>query len=318
MTQSFISIIILNYNGKKDTLACLESLFGITYKNYEVILIDNGSKDGSISEVYKKFNQKIKVKKLKIIQNKQNLGFAEGNNVGIRWVLKKKSQKSDYLMLLNNDTLVNPNFLDILIKNVLRHSEFNVFGPQMRMYPAKNRIWYAGGMFLKPLGSIKMFNRGDLISQSQLKKPTPVSFINGAGMLVKIQTFEKVGFLDGNFFLYWEEADWQARALKLEYKFLYVPNSIIWHKVGASAGGENNPVFKYYFYRNNLLFVRKNLAFYFWPTFLLYFIFRILIIEIVYRFIQYLMGDRKSLKNARFVFLGIFDFFRGKFGQRKL
>ncbi len=305
-----VYIVVLNYNGKIDTLECLESIFRISYSNFQVILVDNNSEDGSVEAVRKKFGRRVG-----IIQNKLNLGFAEGNNVGIRKALKGSA---DYILILNNDTVVNPNFLDILLKNVQTHPGFVVFSPQIRKYPEKNKIWYGGGRFIWPLASVEMFNRGHLINKTKLKKPTQVSFVSGAAMLVKASVFKKVGVLDKKFFLYWEETDWEARALRVGMKFLYVPDAVIWHKVGASSGGAKNPKMQYYFWRNNLLFARKNLPFYFWPSFLLFYFGRILFVEILWRSFKYLAGETKNLAHIKYIFLGIADFCRGKFGPREL
>jgi GT2 family glycosyltransferase len=294
MKNPFVAIIILSYNNKKDTLECLSSISNLTYQNYKIILVDNNSADDTVFNVRKKFPD------VQIIQNPKNYGFAEGNNIGIKNALHNNFE---YIMLLNNDTLVNPNFLDILIKNIESHPDYSVFGPQIRMYPEKNKIWYAGGKIIWPLGAITHFNNNDLITKTKYKKPTQVSFVNGAALLVKSEVFKKVGLLDKNFFLYWEETDWEARALKSSYKFLYVPDSVIWHKVGASSGGMmENPKMKYYFYRNNLLWAKKNLLWIYWPTFILFFIFRT-ILEIF----------RPGFKN---VWFGISDFFKGKFGEK--
>ena len=304
-----VAIIILNYNGKIDTLECLESIFRISYSNFRVILVDNNSQDGTVEAVRKKFGRR-----LKIIQNDRNLGFAEGNNVGIRAALK---MDVDFILILNNDTVVNPNFLDILLKNVQAHPDFAVFSPQIRKYPEKNKIWYAGGRMLWPVASVQMFNRGHLMSQTKLKKPTQVSFVTGAAMMVKSSVFKKVGFFDKKFYLYWEETDWEARAARVGVKFLYVPDAVIWHKVGKTSGGPQNPKMQYYFWRNNLLFARKNLPIWLWPSFLLFYFSRILFIEILWRSLKYLAGETKKLDHIKYIFLGISDFFAGKFGPKK-
>ncbi len=304
-----VAIIILNYNGKIDTLECLESIFRISYSNFRVILVDNNSEDGSVEAVRKKFGRRVG-----IVQNKQNLGYAEGNNVGIR---KALDGGADYILVLNNDIVVNPNFLDILLKNVQSHPDFAVFSPQIRKLPEKNKIWYGGGRFVWPVGSIQMFNRNHLMNRAKLKKPTQVSFVTGAAMLVKATVFKKVGFFDKKFYLYWEETDWEARAQKAGYKFLYVPDSVIWHKVGATSGGVKNPKMQYYFWRNNLLFARKNLLIWFWPSFLLFYFGRILAVEILWRSLKYLAGETKNLAHIKYIFLGISDFCQSKFGPRK-
>jgi len=310
MINPKVAIILVNYNSQQDTLECLESLFRISYPNFKVVLVDNNSKDDSAKIIRQRFGAKVK-----IIENSKNLGFAEGNNVGVRWALKNNA---DYVMLLNNDTIVNPSFLDILIKNVQNKPQFEVFSPQIRMYPDKNRLWYAGGRMMPFLGSVQMFNRGAKISNAKLKKPSEITFITGAAMLISALLFKKVGFLDKKYFLYWEETDWEARALRAGVKFLYVPDAVIWHKISQSTGGAANPKMQYYFYRNNLLFAKKNLVFYWWPTFLLFIFFRILFFEIGLGLIQYLFGKRTRFLGLKYLCRGILDFFSGKFGATKL
>jgi len=309
MINPKIAIIILNYNGLKDTLECLASVLAINYSNYQVVLVDNSSGNGTVAAVRKKFGSRVK-----ILANRQNLGFAEGNNVGIRWAQKSGA---DFVLLLNNDTLVNPNFLDILVKNVHTHPDFSVFGPQIRKYPQKNVIWYAGGRMFWSVASVQMFDRNQKMSQIKLKKSTKVSFIPGAAILIKTDVFAKVGILDKKFFLYWEETDWEARALRAGIKFLYVPDAVIWHKVAATSGGSKNPRMQYYFYRNNLLFAQKNLPFYWWPSFILFFVGRLIFVEFLLGLAEKIIGRPQRWCGLSYIWQGILDFRRGKFGQRK-
>ena len=307
MNQPKVIIVVLNYNGKADTLACLESLSKVRYSNFETVLVDNASQDGSTDAVRKKFPQ------VQIIRNRQNLGYAEGNNRGIDWALKNRA---DYILILNNDTTVIKNFLKELIKVAEKYPKAILFSPQLRYPSVPPRIWYAGGRMFWPIGQLKLYKRGVLVKKIKNRGPFEVNFVSGAAFFVRAKAFEKLGKFDPKFFLYWEETDWCARAQKAHKKFIYVPSSIVYHKEGATTGGPKNAKNYYYFYRNNLLFARKNLPFYWWPTFLVYLILRIFLIELPSAWLFLIILKPYRLISFYYIWLGIFDFIRGKFGRK--
>lgn len=247
-----VSIIILNWNGKKDTIECLESLKNITYPNYEILLVDNGSTDGSV-EYFKETYPKIK-----LIENEENLGFAEGNNIAIQYILN--SIDSEYILLLNNDTTVRQNFLEELVNTVEKDKNIGICGPKMLFWDFKGRkdvIWYAGGKADLSRGKFYHHNIGEVDSFNE-KEPKEVDFISGCCMLIKRDVFEKIGLLDPIYFAYCEDIDFCLRAKKSNFKIIYVPTSIIWHKVSASTKGQFNSKKAYLKYRNTLFLIRKH------------------------------------------------------------
>jgi len=243
-----ISIIILNWNGYKDTAECLESLKKIKYSNYNIIVVDNGSTDGSAEKIEQNHPD------VKLIQNKENLGFSEGNNIGIREAL---SGGADYVLLLNNDTIVEPDFLDKLVEGAERHPGFSIFGPKILYYSNRKRIWFAGGMLSGRTGRPYMLGKDqkDGENYSQIKE---VDFITGCAMMVKRVVLENVGSLDPDYFADTEDVDLCVRASRKGYRSMYVADPIIYHKVSSTWGGILNPFHVYYQTRNLLLLNRKN------------------------------------------------------------
>lgn len=254
-----IFIIILNWNGKKDTLECLDSLGELRSMNYEsrIVVVDNGSDDGSVEVIHKDYPEVI------LLENKENLGFAEGNNVGIRYALENGA---DYVILLNNDTLVDKNLVNELLKVMESDSQTGVLSPKIYFAPGfefhKDRyqenergkvIWYAGGEmdWQNILGS----HRGvDGVDNGQYNHEEQTDYATGCCMMVKREIFEKVGLLDKKYYLYYEDVDFCERAKRCGYKVAYVPKAIVWHKNAGSSGKPGSPVHEYYQTRNRLLF----------------------------------------------------------------
>ncbi|MBI5465538.1 glycosyltransferase family 2 protein [Candidatus Gottesmanbacteria bacterium] len=261
-----VTIIILNWNGKEDTLECLKSVRQLSAINCQLstIVVDNGSTDGLVNEIK---NEKLKMKndnvKLKIIENKKNLGFAEGNNVGIRYALK---EGADYVMLLNNDTLVEKNMVKELLWVMEKDKTIAIAGPKIYFAPGfeyhANRykeeergkvIWYAGGII--DWQNVYASHRGvDEVDHGQYNKEEETDFVTGCAMMVKREVFEKIGFLDPKYFLYFEDNDFCQRAKRAGFKIFYVPKAIIYHKNAASSEKPGSAIQQYYQTRNRFLF----------------------------------------------------------------
>ncbi len=267
-----VSIVILNWNGKEDTLQCLDSIaklrtraagiaFGDARQNSELktIVVDNGSTDGSVENLrtLAKFSTKFQ-----LIENKNNLGFSEGNNMGIKAALK---DYADYVVLLNNDTITDKNLIVQLIKTAENNPHAGIISPKIYFYKGfefhKDRykkgelgkvIWYAGGAI--NWDNVLASHRGvDEVDKGQYDSTTETDFATGACMFVKKEVFKKIGLLDPSYFLYWEDADFCQRAKMTGFKTLYAPSAYLWHKVAQSSaiGSELND---YYITRNRLLF----------------------------------------------------------------
>jgi len=249
MKSPHVFIIIVNWNGYKDTLDCLKSLHEITYKNYTIIIIDNGSTDNSINILRSTYPD------IKILENSKNLGYTGGVNTGIKYAMQ---QNADYVLLLNNDTVVRSNFLQPLIDYVLKENNVGIVGSRINYFNNKDLTQSLGGSF-----SYYSSYPLKLLSHKQLStykdKPSDVDWVSGCSMLIRNSLLQKLIGLDDDYFLYVEDADICMRAGKLEYKVVIVPDSIVWHKTKSSTGGEDSVVYDYYNSRNLLLFANKHL-----------------------------------------------------------
>jgi len=186
-----------------------------------------------------------------MIPTHQNLGFAEGNNVGIRYAL---SSGADYLLLLNNDTVVDAHFLDAFVAQ-----NDDIMGSKLYQYHDKNRFDHLGGNWNKQKGHFDLIGANQ-IDEGQYDTPLDVDYVCGAGLFAKRRVFEKTGPLEPLFFLYWEESDFCARAKKHGFTIRTCPQSKIYHKVSASFSG-GKPHTTYYNWRGRLLFVKRNCTF---------------------------------------------------------
>lgn len=240
-----VSIIILNWNGKEDTIECLESLKNITYPNYEILLVDNGSTDGSVECLRKQYPE------IEIIENGENLGFAEGNNVAIRRVIEKGT---DYILLLNNDTIVAPNILTELVEVLEKDSSIGIAGPTVYYYKKKDLIQSAGGKISWNKGqSSHLTNENDM----KLNKIRDVDYIMGCALFTKCDLFKKIGYLNKDYFAYWEETDWCVRAKRAGYRIFHVPAAKIWHK-GGSTTKKTSGFYEYQMTRNMFWFMKTH------------------------------------------------------------
>lgn len=251
-----IAIVIVNWNGKKDTLACLASLskFKVKSLKFKVIVVDNGSTDGSVEGIRKKFPL------VEVIENNENLGFTGGNNIGIHRALE---DGADFVWLLNNDTYVDKNALQALV-NECTDEHVGVVGSKIYFAPGhefhKDRyntaqlgkvLWYAGGLI--DWNNMYASHRGvDEVDCGQYDKIDETAFVTGCSMLVKREVFEKIGLLDEKFFAYLEDLDFCLRAKQAGYKLLYAPKSVVWHK-NAGSSSVGSQLHQYYMTRNRLL-----------------------------------------------------------------
>ena len=261
-----ISVIILNWNGLKDTIRCLNSLKKITYPNYEVIVVDNGSKGNDADVLEKKYQEYIK-----LIRNKENLGFAEGNNIAMRQVLKEN--KSKYVFLLNNDTVVSPVFLTELVKIAQSGEKIGILQPKMLKMDNPKIIDSAGHIFGFASSGIIDRGKGEIDKGQYDDKLDIVGACAGA-CLYKKEMLENIGLFDKNFFAYYEDAELSWRAHKRGWKAKFVPSSIIYHKRAGSSGKNKKLRYKMskLCLKNMVLTVKRHGTFYqkiLFPLFLL-------------------------------------------------
>jgi GT2 family glycosyltransferase len=236
--------IILNYNRAGDTIDCTQSLKRCSYAPLKIVILDNGSTDDSGD----KLRRSLPGVDVRI--SKENLGFAGGNNLVLRSVLQGTAE---YVLLLNNDTLVEPDFLTPLVDALARNPKAAAAGGTICCYPEKGRLWYAGGRFIPWRAS----SFSDLAGAEYRNLPSlderNVTFITGCMILMRTEALKRAGLFDERFFMYAEDAELSVRLNSLSYELLYVPESRIYHKGGERDG---SPFALYYSVRNRLLFIR--------------------------------------------------------------
>jgi len=225
-SQPKVSIIILNWNGLEDTIECLESLKKLTYPNYEVIVVDNGSQGDDAEVLAEKFGNYIQV-----IKNDKNLYFAEGNNIGMRYVLERGT---DYFFLLNNDTTIDPACLTELVKVGESDELIGILGPKTYYYDRPDVIWSTGYKLHWWQGWAKQYGYREK-DIGQCDEVAEREHVSGCAMVIKKSVLEKVGLLDTRFSFGMEDADICTRAQREGFKVFYIPLAKVWHKCGRST-----------------------------------------------------------------------------------
>lgn len=259
MKEPKIAIIIINWNTYHLTFNCLKSLEACTYKNKTIFFVDNGSKDGSGDKIALEFPE------INYIKNEKNEGFTGANNKALNIILK---QSFDYVLLLNNDTEVEPDFLSLLAASMESDKNLAATQPLILDFPNKNTIWNAGGSFNTFFGLSKTRYKG-LIYKPKLKIETFTEWISGCCILVKIPVIREVGLLDNRFFAYFEDVDWSIRMTNQGYKLGVVPKSIIYHHTSGSTKKNNtsnegnlSPYAHYLNVRNHIYLIKKHTSFF--------------------------------------------------------
>lgn len=300
-----VAIIILNWNGLADTLACLESALALDYPSVDLIVCDNGSTDDSVPTIRRQFPS------VTVLENRANLGFAQGNNVGIRYALE---HGADYFLLLNNDTIVDRQLLKALVRTMREHPKAGVLGAKIYYHAKPEVIWYAGSrwntvdLVTEHLGANQTDNGKDW------EEVRPTYHVCGCALFSSAAVARRVGLLDPRYFLIWEETDWCERVRKAGYECLVAPQAKLWHKVSASftqAGVGAHA--RYYDVRNRLLFMRSNYGLRYTLT-----LFRRTLWKELWRELRRAMpwsGDRASRRVARAALAGYRDFVLKRFGQ---
>lgn len=249
-----VFIIVLHYKNWEETNECLKSLKDLDYDNFKTIVVDN---------------------------DKENKGFAGGNNIGIKQALK---QKADYILLLNNDTIADKNFLKELIRIGESNEKIGILGP-------------IGGKINW------LYTKGIHITKNNEQRTMNSDYISGACMLVKREVIEKIGLMPEDYFLYFEDVDWCLRSRGTGYKCVLVPSSKIWHKVSSSAKAESFS-YIYYHFRNGLLLTKRHAPFF---------------IKLLAYFVSFLVYVKQLIKSpdkwTKAIKSGIRDFYKGRFGK---
>lgn len=294
-----VFIIILNWNRFEDTFDCLRSVRSLNVQGYElkILIVDNGSTDGSL--------EKLKgIKDISLISNECNLGFAGGNNIGIKYALQNGA---DYVVIINNDVILEKNSLNQLVKTALNNPTFGAISPKIffeknyEFYKNKYNetdkgkvIWYAGGII--DWKNVYGSGRGvDEVDKGKFDKITNTDFATGTCMLLTRTALEKVGVFDDKYFMYYEDTDLSQRLKRKRFEVIYTPNATIWHKVSQSSG-IGSDLNDYFITRNRMLFGIKYASLH--TKFAL-----------LKESIKLLLNGRKWQK------IGIRDFYLGNFGK---
>lgn len=231
-----------------DTLECLDSLRRNTYPNHRIIVLDNHSTDGSVSAIREGHPD------VQVVELEENLGYAGNNNVGIELAIK---QGADWVFVLNEDIILDNECLAKLIEVGEGDAQIGILGPLVYHHDEPNVIQSAGGILGRYWESIHLGKNE--VDQGQFKTPHPVEWISGCAILVKRESIEQAGMLDGNYFIYWEETEWCIRVAQAGWKIIHVPQACVWHK-GVQRDYQPNPSFTYYGTRNHLLTLAKHHA----------------------------------------------------------
>jgi GT2 family glycosyltransferase len=242
--RPFISIITINYNSLEVTCEFLESTRALTYRNFEIIVVDNASHENPTETITSRFPE------VKLLINEKNLGFAGGNNAGIAIA------RGDYFFIVNNDTEVTESLLERLLEPFSDNS-IGVVSPKIKYFYNPDTIQYAG---FTEINSFTGRNKtiGDHEKDyGQHDTPYYTAYAHGAAMFLKKEVIEKTGMFADVFFLYYEELDWSARIRKAGFQIYYQPLAVVYHKESISTG-KNSPLKTYYLTRNRILFLRRN------------------------------------------------------------
>lgn len=250
-----VAIIILNWNSYEDTYECLKSIENLDFKDFTVFLVDNNSQDNSFEKLKNAYAHKNEFNfNIEFIENNENLGFAGGNNQGIK---KAYDQGYQYFWLLNNDTIVEKSSLSALINVFKLDKDIGIVGSKI-LYYSTNKIWFAGGKINYFTGATKHIGikEEDL---GQYNTLCEVDYITGCSLCFSRSMLEKTGYMIEDYFLYYEETDWNIRAKKHGFKIVYTPESVVYHKVSASSGGIENPkpYTAYYDLRNAIVMIKR-------------------------------------------------------------
>lgn len=261
MSKANIAIVVVHYQTDADTVECLRSLRKARHPGLSVqtVVVDNGSpKRLKLPQDFRR------ARNFELIRSNSNLGFTGGNNLGIHYAIEKYN--SEYILLLNNDTLVKPDFLEKLYQFFQDYPEAGLASPKIYFAPGyefhKNSysraqrgrvLWYAGGSL--DWQHLVLFHRGvDELDRQHFDHQTTSDFATGCCLMIKREVLEKIGTLDKKFFLYLEDADFSLRARRAGYEVGFCSQSVVWHKNAGSSGGAGSRLHEYYQTRNRLLF----------------------------------------------------------------
>lgn len=297
-----VAIILVNYNGALDTLECIESIHRMTYKAFCIIVVDNSSTDDSLKILI----QNKEELSFELISLPENRGFSAGNNAGIHKAIEIGVQ---FILLLNNDTIVDSDFLSSLMREAEKKIDTSVVTGTIYYASNRSKLWYAAGEFDPHLAKVTQIHRK--CKNGKLpEKSIDVTFASGCCLCVPVSIIKKIGLLDESYFMYEEDVDYCHRLIQKSFKIRYVPDAILYHKVSSSTTKTKNisAITQYYMVRNKFKFISR------------YYKGFNSIIPYLHSFLMYSYYCIKYGMKPRYVVLGIYDFLRGKsyISERKL
>jgi len=294
MNKTEMYIVLVNWNKPFLTLECVKSIKKSYFKNYKIVVVENGSTDNSVELLTNNDD-------FHLIISSENLGYTGGNNIAIKYCLK---QNSDFIFLLNNDTLLLPDTIGILLNSAKKDKTIGIIQPKIFFYPESDKLWCGPTSFNKLFLTSRLegYNKFDTEKYSETKE---LPFSVGCATFIKSEVFNTIGLLDDDFFAVCEDVDFGIRAVKAKYKIIYEPNSIIYHLESISAGGINNYYYVFLQTRSQILLIKKHAK----NKFHLFFAISIYFLRAHYRaFKLFISGNYKSTYSIIIAFRNYFAF----------
>jgi GT2 family glycosyltransferase len=252
-----VAVILVNWNGREVTLDCLRSLREVRYDDLDVIVVDNASSDGSVESIRRDFPD------VHLMVMDRNLRFAGGNNAGIARAFERGAAM---VMLLNNDTTVDPDLVEALIARMNSDQRCGMVAPKIYYHGEPDMIWYAGGEISFWTGTMRHVGIRER-DYGQHDLPMATQYATGCCILVKKEVIEQVGVLDESYFIYGEDADWCMRVRRAGYSVWYEPNGKVWHKLSVTAGGHLSKFKLWNKYKSSWRFFSRYARWYHWFVF---------------------------------------------------
>lgn len=252
-----VFIVLVNWNGRKVTLECLDSLARVDYTPFKVVVVDNGSSDGSADAI------RTAHPEVHILLLTENRRFAGGNNEGMRYAL---NEGAELLLLLNNDTTVAPDFLRFLVDRMHSTGRCGMVSPKIYYADPPDCLWYAGGRISYWTGTMRHTGIRET-DRGQYDTLRDIDYATGCCILTSADVIRAVGMLDESYFIYTEDADWSVRIKKAGYRLVFEPRARVWHKLSVSAGGHLSSFKLWNKFRSNLRFFARYASWYHWLTF---------------------------------------------------
>ncbi len=292
--ENNIYCVILNYKNYKDTIECIRSVKS-GYMPINIVVVDNCSDDGSVEEIKKAIDD------ITVIVAPKNLGYAGGNNFGIKFALQKGAT---HIWILNNDTVADKNAAYGLIKCFRENSKIGIAGSLIFLYDRPNEIWFAGGIYDSFKGVTSHYLENQKVDKElKVLNGRNLDYVSGCSLMISSSAVQKSGMFDDSLFLLFEEIDICNRLKKSGFQIVMSPESIVYHKVSRTL--KNSPVRTYYFTRNRLMIS--------WKHFRKYFIF-VLMWTIKWPLLPAILKKSRRVELS-YILKAINDFFRGKTGS---